>query len=204
MSVSLAANPFSLGIVRELGRMLNEARAAQDTERACDLEATRGYVYNVMRLFQIMNASGSFKWATRGLVECEERDGSDKFLQLDGPYTNVNDARFDELEKILVWFRAWKNERQCASEEGKPTAALISEETWFALEAASLSFCAMIKGHLAEFGGRIVARKLGSDCVENIFSMQRLLRGHSTKVDASSYAYSCHRIYAMRQTSENA
>lgn len=98
------------------------------------------------------------------------------------PIHEYADSRLSENKSVLSWFQTWE------SEEGLCERNLISQQTREDTVSLIVGFDEMCKDILSRSCGSIVASRINSDPIENIFSQQRgLHNGANTNPNLLTY-----------------
>ncbi|XP_053400344.1 uncharacterized protein LOC123539045 [Mercenaria mercenaria] len=98
------------------------------------------------------------------------------------PIHELDDSRLAENKNALSWFRNWEAE-ECLCEKN-----LISHQTREDIVSLLLGFSELCKDKFTRSAGSIVASRVNSDPIENIFSQQRGLHdGANTNPNLLTY-----------------
>ena len=121
------------------------------------------------------------------------------------PFMSVDDSRFKELHNCLKWLNDWQDEASkapgSASERNKMT---LSTKTFFDVRSMIVGFQSMVTEAIKDCPGtQILAWKVNTNLVENIFCQQRGYHGQNDNPRYSQYTHGMNSILLGQTTSTN-
>lgn len=121
------------------------------------------------------------------------------------PYVEVNDQRFEWLEKkFLGYLEEWRN--NIKNRPGNSTAMarstmFLSHQTYEGLQITTFAMIEAVKFLLAERMPYVLTERFCQDSVENYFGVQRSLYRRSDNPDLKQFGYNNNTIQIQRNVS---